>query len=174
MTIYSLAAPHYLNLLNHLIAIRSSSGFSCLRPGTFHIALQTHNTQHIQPRGWKKRRTNKHKQEGRFFFTFSLHSVLLRACILAKFRHSHQERRLILSRWLTWLLSPQVPTPHLTTTFLWLLPYPDFCWLLSSVDWFLLFCLATLPSLVFFRSRRRSRAQAFCVGFAPKQTKESD
>ena len=33
-------------------------------------------------------------------------------------------------------------------------------------------CPGTLPSLVFFRSRMKSSAQAFCVGFAPKQTKE--
>ena len=38
---------------------------------------------------------------------------------------------------------------------------PDFCWLLG-----------TLPSLVFW-SRRKSHAQALCVGFVPKQTKES-
>ena len=38
----------------------------------------------------------------------------------------------------------------------------------TSVD-----CPGTLPFLDFFRSRRRSRAQALCVGFAQKQTKES-
>ena len=54
VTIYPLAGPHNLTLLNQLIAIRSSSGFSHLRPGAFHIALQTHKTQ---PRGLKKRRT---------------------------------------------------------------------------------------------------------------------
>ena len=41
--------------------IRSSSGFSHLLPGAFHIALQTHNTRHTQLRGWKKRRTGKHE-----------------------------------------------------------------------------------------------------------------
>ena len=34
-------------------------------------------------------------------------------------------------------------------------------------------CPGTLPFLIFFRSRRKSRAQALCVGFAPKQAKES-
>ena len=43
-----------------------------------------------------------------------------------------------------------------------------FSLLLSSVH-----CPGTLPFLVFFRSRRKSRAQALCVGFAPKQTQES-
>ena len=61
VTIYPLAGPHYLNLLNQLVAIRLFSGFSHhLRPGAFHIALQTHKTQYIQPRGWKERRSNKH------------------------------------------------------------------------------------------------------------------
>ena len=36
-----------------------------------------------------------------------------------------------------------------------------------------LFCSVTLLFLVFFRSHRKFRAQALCVGFAPKQTKES-
>ena len=35
------------------MAIRSSSGFSHLRPGVFHISLRTHNPQ---PRGWKKKK----------------------------------------------------------------------------------------------------------------------
>ena len=58
-------------------------------------------------------------------------------------------------------------------------------WLTHSVDWSLcslllcplLFCwlsfplLWDLPSLVFFQSRGRSRAQTLCVGFVPKLTK---
>ena len=60
VTIHPLAGPHYLNLLNQVMAIWLSSGFSHLQPGAFYIALQTHKTQHRQPRGWKKRRTNKH------------------------------------------------------------------------------------------------------------------
>ena len=34
-----------------LMAIRSSSGFSRLRPGVFQISFRTHKTQHTQPRG---------------------------------------------------------------------------------------------------------------------------
>ena len=41
-----------------LVAIRSSCGFSYLRPGVFHISLRTHKTQYTQPRRWKKE--NKH------------------------------------------------------------------------------------------------------------------
>ena len=63
MTICPLASPHYLNILNQLMAIRSSCCFSHLRPGAFHIVSQTHKTQHTQPSGWKKRKTNKHGPE---------------------------------------------------------------------------------------------------------------
>ena len=54
----------------------------------------------------------------------------------------------------------------LTVAFSWLLLSALFCWLLS------VHCPVTLPSLVFFRSRRTSPAQAVWVGFAIKQTKE--
>ena len=82
---------------------------------------------------------------------------LLRAFLRAKSSRSHQERWLILSRLAT---RPEATAPAL------------FTWL-SSVDCLLLFCSGPLPSLILFRSRRRSRTQALCVGFAPKQTKES-
>ena len=54
VTIYPLAGPYNLNL-------QSSSGFSHLRPEAFHIAFQTHKTQHTQPREWKKRGTSQHR-----------------------------------------------------------------------------------------------------------------
>ena len=125
VTIYPLAGPHNLNLLNQLMAIRSSSSFSRLRPGAFHIALQTHKAQHTKPRGWMKRRTNKHgfgfaptARRAKFVTLLCgfLCIWLSRACIRAKFLHIQQKRWLILSRCLTWLLSPQVPTP-LTVAF---------------------------------------------------------
>ena len=81
-----------------LIAIRSSSGFSHLRPGAFHISLQTHKTQHTQPRGWKKREQTitdlgyLQAQEGRNLGHFLCICGLVRACIRAKFPQSHQER----------------------------------------------------------------------------------
>ena len=59
VTVYLLTGSHYLNLQSQLMAIRSSSDFSHLRPGAFHITLQTDKTQHTQRKGWKKRRTNK-------------------------------------------------------------------------------------------------------------------
>ena len=63
------------------MAIRSSSGFSHLRPGVFHISLGTHKTQHTQPRAQgkenKQTRTwviSKRKQ-GEIFDTFVQLSV---------------------------------------------------------------------------------------------------
>ena len=59
-----------------LIAILSSSGFFHLRPGVFHISLETHKTQRTQRRGLKKRKqTNTdlaklQVQEGRSLWHF--------------------------------------------------------------------------------------------------------
>ena len=136
LTICPLSGPNYLNLLNQLIAIWSSSGFFHLRPGAFHIVLQTHKTQYTQPKGWRKRKTNKHwlglASRREKFVTLLCGFLciwLSRACIRVNFQHSHQERWHILSRWLAWLLTPQVPTPRLTAAFLWTSPSPDFSWL---------------------------------------------
>ena len=81
-----------------LMVIRSSCGFSHLRPGVFHISLQTHKTQHKQSRGWKKRRTNNHglgfapiaRREKcvTLLRGFLCICGLLRAYIRAKFPHS--------------------------------------------------------------------------------------
>ena len=122
------------------------------------------------------RRTNKHglglalTQEERSLDTILTFCafVLSRACTRTKSPHSYQERWLIFLRSPTRPLGPQVPAPRSAGAFLWLSPFPDCPKSLSSVDW-----SGTLPFLVFFQSRRKSRAQALCVGFAPKQTKES-
>ena len=47
---YPLSQPRKL-----LMAIRSSSGFSHLRPRVFNISIRTHKAQNTQPRGLKKR-----------------------------------------------------------------------------------------------------------------------
>ena len=52
---YTVGRPPLSQPPKPLIAIRSSSGFSHLWLGVFHISLQTHKTQYTQPRGWKKR-----------------------------------------------------------------------------------------------------------------------
>ena len=66
------------------MGIRSSSGFSHLWPGLFHISLRTHKTQHPYPRGWKKRRRNNHglgsapRERTEKSVALSLHSVRYR------------------------------------------------------------------------------------------------
>ena len=159
-----------------LMAIRSSSGFSHLRPGVFHISLQARKTQHTQLRRWKKRRTNNHglgfaPSARREKFVTLLCSFLCiceqsRACIRAKFPHSHQEC------WLT-LVDPASgstgPSSRLSLTagFPQLLFTALSCWLLFSV--YLLLCRLGpwLPS------SSSSLVGDLCVGFAPKQTKGS-
>ena len=151
MTICQPAGPLYLNFLNELMAIRSSSGFNHFRPGAFHIALQTHKTQHVQPKGWKKRRTKKHglrlspsARRGRFLTLSSIlcFCELSWAYIRAKFLLSHQECWLILSCWPTRPLVPQVLAPPLAAAFLRLLLTALFYWLL----WNLAFsCLFPVP-----------------------------
>ena len=101
------------------MAIRSSSGFSHLRPEVFHIPLWTHKTQ---PRGWRKRkqtqtRVSSKRKKREVCDTFLAFCELSQACIRAKFPQSHQECRLILSHWPTWPLGPQI----LTVGFPWLL-----------------------------------------------------
>ena len=111
-----------------LMGIRSSSGFFYLRPGVFHISLRTHKTQHTQPRGWKKRTNNRGlglapsaKRSLLHFPNILCICRLSQPCIRAKFPQSHQERWLILSRWLTWALDPQVLAAG----------FPRLLWLLS-------------------------------------------
>ena len=163
------------------MAIRSSSGFSHLRPWyfTFLYGRTKHNIHNWE--GGRK----ENKQHGlglvpsarREKFVTLLRSFLCicglaRACIRVKFPQSHQQRWLILSRWPTRPLSLHaLASGSLLLTAL-------FSRLTYSVDWFLLFpasfcSLWDLPFLVFFRPRGKSRAQALCVGFAPKQTKGS-
>ena len=70
VTIHPLADPHYLNLLNQLVAIRSSNGLSHLRPGVFHIFFtNTQNTtshnREVEEKKNKQSRTwvsSKHKK----------------------------------------------------------------------------------------------------------------
>ena len=126
VSMYSLAASRYLNLLKQLMAIRSSICFSHLRPGTFHIALQTHKTQLTQLRGWKTRRTKKHglglapsTRRDEFLRLFS--GFFFFFCASVGYRERVSERNSHTStRWLTWLLSAQVQTPRLA-------PSLDFC-----------------------------------------------
>ena len=70
-------------------------------------------TQNRQPRGWKKREQtwtwiSSKRKKGEVCDTFLTFYELSRVCIQVKFPQSHQERWLILSRWPTQPLSPQV------------------------------------------------------------------
>ena len=102
-------------------------------------------------------------QEGRSlgaFLWFSVHLWLSRACIRVKFPHNHQELWLILSHWLTRLLSPLVSISLSATAFLRLSLTPLFCWLL----WDLAFpCLLPVSSEI-------SRTSPLC-GFRTKADK---
>ena len=151
--------------------IRSSNGFSHLQWEVFHISFQAHKAKHTQTRGWKKRRTKNHglglaPSARREKFVILLRSFLCicelsRACIRAKFPHSHQECWLIVSRWLTQPLSPQV----LAVAFLWPSASPNFCWLLSPADCHVLFWDLTFPRLllVSWEILRASPLCEFCA-----------
>ena len=154
------------------MAIQLSSGFSHLRSGAFHIVLQTHKIQHTQQ---KKRRTNKHglglapsARREKFVtllcgFLWSTASeypsdiptqppgTLTHLLTLADLDSESTGP----SSSLSGRLSLTVAFPRLLLT-------AFFCWL----PW-------DLASLIFFRSRRKSRVQALCVGYAPKRTKGS-
>ena len=97
--------------------------------------------------------------------------VCVTLCILRAFVDYHWRVFFVklLQKQLGTLLTVSLPCLHL------LLPPGDCCQLPLSV--FLrqltLCLLWDLPLLVHFRSRGRSRAQALCLGFAPKQTKRS-
>ena len=126
-----------------LMAIRSSRGLSHLRPEVFHISLQYTLDTACTIERWKKRRTNKHglglvpsaRREN--FVTllccFLCICGLSWARIRAKFPQSRQEFSLILSRWPTRPLGPQVLAPRLAVISFWFLLTALSWWLLSSV-----------------------------------------
>ena len=148
------------------MAIRSSSGFSHLRPRAFHIAIQTHKTQHTQPRTWKKRRTNKHglglaPSARKEMFVTLLCGFSVHLAIASVYPSEISTQPLGTLTHLLPLTDLASESTGLNLAAAFLCPSP-------SVD-----SPETLPFFVFFRSRRKSRAQALCVGFAPKRTKES-
>ena len=83
------------------------------------------------------------------FWHFSGILWLLRACPRMKFPPSYQECWLILLRWLTWCLGPQVPTLHfssslsLTIAFPWLSITP-----ICSLLWVLAFPFLSSSGLI--------------------------
>ena len=140
-------------------------------------------TQNTQPRGWKKRRTNNHglglapsakREKSVTLLCILCLCGLTRACTRAKLPQvtsntdlSSHVGQLCISR-STGLTVASLTSVEWSTLCPALISWLTFSWLLSPVDfpWDLL-------SLVLFRSCRISHAQAFCIGFAPKQTKGS-
>ena len=169
MTIHPQDDIHYLNLLNQLMAIQLSNGFSHLQPEVFHISLRTHKIQCTQPRGWKKKKnkqartwvSSKRKKEEvcDTFVWFSCASVGYRERIFKQNSHTATRNADSSSR----PLGPQI----LAVASLWLLLIAPSCRQPSSVHY-----PGTLPSLVFFWSHGKSHVQALWVGFVPKQTKK--
>ena len=162
-------SPHYLNFLSQLMPIRLSSGSSHLRPGAFHMFYKyTTDIIYITESGRKKNKQTRicvrPKRKKRDVLSLFCASVAIASVYPKKILLNYQERWLICSLWLTWLLGPQVPTPRfssrvsLTVARPWLSPTPKFL-------------LENLAFLRLLRSRRKSHA--LCVGLAPKQTKES-
>ena len=143
----------------------------------FLISGQGYFTFLYQPKGWKKKKnkqsqawvSSKHKK-GEVCDTI-VHSVGLRERVLEQ--NSHKATR----------NADSFSQPGIFKDLSRLSASSNFCRLVCSLDWSVLppslDCsvlptdLRDLPSLVLFRSRRRSRAQALCVDFAPKQTKGS-
>ena len=164
------------------MAIKSSDDFFHLWTGVFHISLRTHkNNVHNREGGRKENKQTQTWVSSKFkkrevCDTFPAFSELSRACIRAKFPQNHQEFWLILSRWPTQPLSPHI----LAVTFLdrQLPPTSVDCPVLSTGLCFQLLCSASfswlvwdLPSFVPFRSNGKSRAQALCMSFVPKHTR---
>ena len=156
--------PHYLNSLKPLMASDSSSGFSPLWPRVFHISLQIRKAQ---PWWGRKEQTNKHglgsppSTRVRESLTLFVHSLSKRV-LERKLSQSHLQCWLIY--WLTcsvdWsLLLPSADCVLLLTDLS--------CRLSSSALLCRLISGTFLPSS--FLSRERSRAQALCVDFTPKQ-----
>ena len=170
VTIHLLADYHYRNLLNHTWS-SDYLGVSLIFGQGYYTFLYKNTKHNIHNQeGWRKENKQTRtwvgsKRKTEKFVTLLCSFLCLcglsRACIRAKFLHSHQEHWLILSRRPIWPLIPQPLAPAF------------FSWLSSSVHCFLLFCYETFPSLVLFRSRRISRMHAICVGFGPKKTKGS-
>ena len=203
---YPLADPSISGSLNHSWLLESSSGFSHLRPGVFHISLLIRKAQQ---RGWKKR-TNKQTRtwvssKRRRGKSVTLLCILWANASVYSSENTHKATsnadlssrvgQPIISRstgtssrlsdlWLllvsfcsllltvsfSALLSPLsidfFSSPLSTGIFCSLLLTASFPWLTSHADF-----LCYLPSLVYFRSPGRSRAQALCVGFTLKLTK---
>ena len=126
------------------------------------------HTKHNREEGRKENKqtqtwVSSKRKKGEVFDTFLAFCELSRACILTKLPQSHQECWLI---FLCWLNRPESTVSSNCS----LLPTVLFCRLVCSCLLLLTdsSSLWDLPSLVLFRSRGRSHAQALCIGFSSK------
>ena len=151
-------------------------------------------------RGWKEENKWTNTDLGQLQaqereFCGTLHSLcicrLLRTCIFHETSTKASSHADIFSRWLTQPLCRSLDLSSRLSDFCWLPSLPCFhlllppsghhpspglhCWLLLSIFLCqLTLCLLwDLPLFVHFWSRRRSRAQALCLGFVPIKTKRS-
>ena len=171
-----------------LLAIRSGRlVFSLISDQGYFTFLYGHTKHNIHNREGG-RKENKHwhwlalSARRKKFVTLLCSSLcicrLLRAHIRAKFPQSHKR---ILTHLLT-LANPGSQSTSSSSCLSQPSASPDFFRLVCSLLWSLLSASLVwlflcspwdLPSLILFQSRGRSRMQALCVGFAPKQTKVS-
>ena len=128
VTIYpDTAGPRYLNFLYQLMAIRLSGSSSHFRPGAFHMfykytadityITKSGRKKNKQAQTWVRPKRKKGEVLALFWHSEAIASVYPKEILI---------QLLILSRKLTWLLGPQVPTSHfssrpsLTMDFRWL------------------------------------------------------
>ena len=168
---YTASWPPLFQPTKLLMAIRIVLWFfSSLARGISHSFTKTQNTQ---LRGWKKRRTNNHSARREKLVTLLCilcFCGLTWVCTRVKLPQATSNAD----------LSSCVGQPGICRSTGLSSHLSDFCWLVSSLPCSHLLtdlssadCPWDLPSLVLFWSRRRSHAQALCVGFTPKQTKGS-
>ena len=153
MTIHPLVSPPLSQPPEPLMAIRSSSGFSHLRPGIFHISLRTHNIHNREGGGKENKQTwtwvSSKRKKGEVCNTFVLLSVHLWAStsMYSNEIPAKPPGTLTLSRWPTWPLGPQVLAVTCT-----LLLTSLFYWLPSSVLLSAFFCSVLWPCLPYLSS----------------------
>ena len=168
---YTAGRPHYLNQPNYSWPSESSNCFSQLQPGVFHISLRTHKTQHIQPRG-RKKRTNNHG------LGLAPSTIREKSVTLSKHSVRQWANASVYSGEIPW--KPPEMLTHLLTlanpasqstgsSSCSLLPTAMFSSLVSSVFWLL---LTLVPSFLrpFLVSWEISRASLLC-GFHAKTDK---
>ena len=170
------ADPHYLNFPNYswpsgrlVVSLISGQGYFTFLYG--HTKHNIHNREGGRKENKQSRTWVVQAQEERSLWYFS--SILWAITNVYSSETPTKSPGM-----LTHLLTLANPASQSTgSSSCSLLPTAQFCRLFSSASFSWLppswFWLWDLLSVVFFRSRGRSRTKALCVGFSPKQTKRS-